>query len=121
MATSDLYPCKGTPKHCGRSIKLDLHDGRQFICAYPECESGSWLAGRPISNKGVHAGQFFDAIMYRGSDEEMANCVYNHLNGYKTRSIRMPLQEASYKLRFTKVEMVQMNGVYQVEITGELE
>jgi hypothetical protein len=120
MSTSDLYPCKDLPPHCGWARIQEGPEGKEFLCVYPDCFCGEWLVGSPLNNKTIRKGQFFDAILYRGKEEELAKMIYKQLLTFKCEGKTIPFSDSNYSIHLDKVELVQMSGVYQIDITGVL-
>lgn len=114
MSESEIYPCKDLPVTCGWTKD-------ETCCLYPNCWCKDWLVGAPLTNKLIIKGQDFSAILYRGKSEVVADAIFKTFKSAKDENRSVPLTDSMYSIHVFNVELVQMCGVYQVDITGELE
>ena len=120
----DIYPCQDSPLTCGwatsnfKDMIWEFEDSR--YCNYPSCWCREWLVGSPLTNKTTEKGQSFISIIYRGSNPKLAEQIYNHLCSSEIRNTKIALADSRLSVLVRGINIVVIDGVYQVDITGEL-
>jgi len=110
----EIYPCSDVPTACDWTQPL-------LVCVYPNCWCAGWIVDSNIQ-KTECKGNSFKKIVYRGESELLADTVFQHLSSIKNENKLLALtHENCDVLRISGIEFIQMCGVYQVEIIGEIE